>query len=107
VPLSQLAIEELQNPRQSFAEEQEVPLKVIEFDENQKKIVLSVRDYLRDKDQAEYEAYLASHPIQEYTIGDAVADSDDEMESWGDALEGRPAAAVVAAGDAGDEGDES
>ena len=86
VPLSQLAIEELQNPRQSFAEEQEVPLKVIEFDENQKKIVLSVRDYLRDKDQAEYEAYLASHPIQEYTIGDAVADSDDEMESWGDAL---------------------
>ncbi len=107
VPLSQLAIEELQNPRQSFSEGQEVPLKVIEFDENQKKIVLSVRDYLRDKDQAEYEAYLVSHPIQEYTIGDALADSDDEMESWGDALEGRPAAAVAVAADGGDEGGES
>jgi small subunit ribosomal protein S1 len=95
VPLSHLAIEELQNPRQSFEEGQEVPLKVIEFDENQKKIVLSVRDYLRDKDQAEYKAYLEGHPVQEYTIGEAVADSDDEMESWGDAHGGKKAAVAA------------
>ena len=63
------------------------------FDENQKKIVLSVRDYFRDKDQTEYEAYLEAHPIGDYTVDEAMADSDDEMESWGDAHEegGAPA----------------
>ena len=43
----------MQNPHQCFSEEQEIPLKVIEFDENQKKIVLSARDYFRDKDQSD------------------------------------------------------
>ena len=84
VPLSHLAIDELQTPRQSFAEEQELPLEVIEFDKNQKKIVLSVREYFKDKDQAEYEAYLAEHPVQEVAAEEAAADKDDEMESWGD-----------------------
>jgi small subunit ribosomal protein S1 len=87
VPLSQLAIEEIQNPRQSFEEGQELPLKVIEFDEDQKKIVLSVREYLKDKDQAEYEAYMVSHPIKQVTIGEVIADQDDEMERWGDSLD--------------------
>ncbi|MCY4602839.1 MAG: S1 RNA-binding domain-containing protein, partial [Gemmatimonadetes bacterium] len=85
VPLSHLAIDELQNPRQSFVEGQELPLEVIEFDKNQKKIVLSVREYFKDKDQAEYEAYLAEHPVQEVVADEADADKDDEMESWGDA----------------------
>jgi small subunit ribosomal protein S1 len=49
VPLSQLAVDGLKNPRQSFDEDQELPLKVIEFDEDQKKIVLSVRDFSRTK----------------------------------------------------------
>jgi len=86
VPLSQLAIDDIQNPRQGFEDGQELPLKVIEFDEDQKKIVLSVREYLKDKDQAEYEAYLENHPVKSVTIGEVVADQDDEMESWGDAV---------------------
>ncbi|MSR83265.1 MAG: 30S ribosomal protein S1 [Candidatus Latescibacteria bacterium] len=86
VPLSQLGIDNLQTPRQGFDLGQELPLKVIEFDEGQKKIVLSVIDYLRDKDQAEVDAYQASHPIQTVTIGEVVADQDEEMESWGDNL---------------------
>lgn len=84
VPLSHLAIDGLQTPRQSFAEGQELPLEVIEFDKNQKKIVLSVREYFKDKDQAEYEAYLAEHPVQEIAVEETTADKDDEMESWGD-----------------------
>ena len=64
---------------------QELPLEVIEFDKNQKKIVLSVREHFKDKDQAEYEAYLADHPIQEVAVADEQDDDkDDEMESWGD-----------------------
>jgi small subunit ribosomal protein S1 len=89
VPLSQLAIDDLQTPRQSFEIEQKIPLKVIEVDEEQKKIVLSVREYLKDKDRAEYEVYLESHPIREVTVSDEEEDQDDEMESWGD-----PAAAA-------------
>ena len=84
VPLSHLAIDGLQIPRQSFAEGQELPLEVIEFDKNQKKIVLSAREYFKDKDQAEYEAYLAEHPVQEVAVEEEDADKDDEMESWGD-----------------------
>ena len=55
--------------------------------------MLSARDYFRDKDQTEYETYLEAHPIGDYTVDEAMADSDDEMESWGDAHEegGAPA----------------
>ncbi|MEE2833471.1 MAG: 30S ribosomal protein S1 [Candidatus Latescibacterota bacterium] len=86
VPLSQLAIDDLENPRQSFDMEQEVPLKVIEFDEEQKKVVLSVIEYLRDKDQQEVDDYVAAHPIREVVEEpeeEEEADRDEEMESWG------------------------
>ena len=110
VPLSQLAIEDLQTPRQSFEIGQEIPLKVIEVDEEQKKIVLSVRDYLKDKDRAEYEAYLENHPIRPVTIEDVVEDQDDEMESWGDPAPSTPdgpAAGAEGDGSAPDEEAES
>jgi small subunit ribosomal protein S1 len=96
VPLSQLAIDGLKNPRQSFDEGQELPLEVIEFDEEQKKIVLSVREFFKDKDQAEYETYLAAHPVKEVSIEEAAADKDDEMESWGDGFDGGAPAAEAA-----------
>ena len=86
VPMSQLAIDDLENPRQSFDMEQEVPLKVIEFDEDQKKVVLSVIEYLRDKDQSEVDDYVAAHPIREVveeSEEEEDADRDEEMESWG------------------------
>ena len=108
VPLSQLAIEELKSPRQSFEEGQELPLKVIEVDEEQKKIVLSVREYLKDKDQAEFNAYLESHPVKAVTIGEVVADQDEEMESWGDSPEntGEKAERESGAGDGEEVGGE-
>ena len=86
VPLSQLGIDNLQTPRQSFDEGQEMPLKVIEFDEEQKKIVLSVLEYLRDKDQAEVDEYLTNHPVKPVAVDEevVVADEDEEMESWAD-----------------------
>jgi len=96
VPLSQLAIDGLKNPRQSFDEGQELPLEVIEFDEEQKKIVLSVREFFKDKDQVEYETYLAAHPVKEVSIEEAAADKDDEMESWGDGFDGEAPAADAA-----------
>ena len=50
--------------------------------------MLSVREYFKDKDQAEYEAYLAAHPVQEVAAEEVAADKDDEMESWGDVHDG-------------------
>ena len=40
-----------------------------------------------------HEAYLEAHPIGDYTVDETTADSDDEMESWGDVHEegGAPA----------------
>ena len=109
VPLSQLAIDGLKNPRQSFEDGQELPLKVIEFDQDQKKIVLSAREYFKDKDQADYEGYLADHPIKKVEpVEEAVADKDDEMESWGDAHDGGapPAESAPVENDAADEDDD-
>ena len=108
VPLSQLAIDGLKNPRQSFEEGQELPLKVIEFDEEQKKIVLSVREYFKDKDQADYEAYLEDHPIKKVSIEEEEeADKDDEMESWGDVHDGGAPPAEAAPAVAEDEEEEA
>ena len=100
VPLSQLGIENLQTPRQCFEVEQEMPLKVIEFDEEQKKIVLSALAYLKDKDQEEVDAYLSRHPVKEVAIDATADDQDEEMESWGD--DGAPGgeAPEAAAGEA-------
>ena len=109
VPLSQLAIDGLKNPRQSFTDGQELALKVIEFDQDQKKIVLSVREYFKNKDQADYEGYLADHPIKEVEpIEEAAADKDDEMESWGDAHDGgaRPAESATVENEAADVDDD-
>ena len=39
-----------------------VPLKVIEFDRNQHKIVLSVVAYYKKRERAEHDEYLAQHP---------------------------------------------
>ena len=100
VPLSQLAIDELKNPHQSFEEGQEISLEVIEFDKEQKKIVLSVREYFKDKDQVEYEAYLESHPIKAVSIDETAADKDDEMESWGEDMNGSDAPAAASVKDA-------
>ncbi|MEE2658074.1 MAG: 30S ribosomal protein S1 [Candidatus Latescibacterota bacterium] len=105
VPLSQLGINDLQTPRQSFEVGQEVPLEVIEFDEEQKKIVLSVLEYLRDKDQAEVDEYIEKHPVKPVTVDDVVEDQDEEMESWGD--DGAAAAAAEEDEEAADEGDDS
>jgi len=80
VPVSQLGIDDLQRPDEYFGEGNEIPLKVVEFDEDQKKIVLSVRERLRDADQDEIDAFLAAHPrregAEELAVEDEVAEEE-------------------------------
>jgi small subunit ribosomal protein S1 len=53
VPISHLGWEEIVTPGDLFAEGDEVPLKVISLDQQQRRIVLSLKDYLDGLDEEE------------------------------------------------------
>jgi small subunit ribosomal protein S1 len=86
IPASQLGIPELKAPQAHFDEGDEIPMKVVEFDEEQRKIVLSVKEYLRDADQEEIDAYIERHPAREIVVveepeGEGDSDASDEFAS--------------------------
>lgn len=70
VPANQLSPNPIKNIKQTFPEGEELTLKVIEFDKENKKITLSAIEALRDKEQKLVEEYLAKHKIEKVTIGD-------------------------------------
>lgn len=63
VPVSQLSFAPVKNISEYFKIGDNLPLKVVEFDKEAKKIVLSVVEALRGKDQALIDAYNKSHPV--------------------------------------------
>ena len=63
VPVSQLSFAPVRNIADFFAPDQVLPLRVVEFDKEQKKIVLSVVEYLRGKSDEEVAKYNANHPV--------------------------------------------
>ena len=75
-PSSQLGIDDLKHPEEYFSEGDELPLKIVEFDEDQKKIVLSVKERLRDAEQDEIDAFLAAHPRRKTTEGETEEEAE-------------------------------
>lgn len=63
VPVSQLSFAPVKNISEYFQIGNLLPLKVVEFDKESKKIVLSVVECLRGKDQEAIDAYNAAHPV--------------------------------------------
>ena len=63
VPVSQLSFAPVRVISDFFQIGDPLPLKVVEFDKDAKKIVLSVVEALRGKDQAIIDAYNAKHPV--------------------------------------------
>lgn len=59
-------------PSEIYEEDAEINAKVIEFDKENKKIVLSVVNYFRDKERKDYEEYLAKQGLAENTIEDMI-----------------------------------
>ncbi|MGD9900329.1 MAG: 30S ribosomal protein S1 [Calditrichaceae bacterium] len=57
----------------------DLPAKVIEFDKDNKKIVLSVNAYFKDKEREEWEKYLSSHGISKTTLEDIAKTDDSEL----------------------------
>lgn len=63
VPVSQLSFAPVKNISEYFKIGDNLPLKVVEFDKEAKKIVLSVVEALRGKDQSIIDSYNKNHPV--------------------------------------------
>lgn len=72
VPASQLATIQVKNIADTFKVGDVLNLKVIEFDKDAKKIVLSVIEFLRGKEQKVVDEYVGEHKLPPMTIKDFV-----------------------------------
>jgi small subunit ribosomal protein S1 len=76
VPVSQLAQAQIKNIADKFKVGDALPLKVLEFEKDSKKIVLSAVEALKDKEAHFVDKYMSLHKLPAATIGDAVGASD-------------------------------
>jgi small subunit ribosomal protein S1 len=72
VPVSQLSQTPVKNIADSFNVGDSLPLRVIEFDKESKKIVLSVLEYMRGKDQSDLDQYVEKHKLTPMTLKDVA-----------------------------------
>jgi len=72
VPASQLAPGSVRNIADKFKVGDKLPLSVVEFDKDSKKIVLSVLEYLKGKESKIVEEYASSHKIPANTLADTA-----------------------------------
>ena len=75
VPLSQLSQTPVKNISESFHVDNTLPLQVIEFDKDNKKIVLSVIEFLRGKEQKIVDDYVSAHKLSPMTLKDMMTAS--------------------------------
>lgn len=73
IPASQLSVYQIKNFSDLFREGNSLKARVIEFDKEAKKIVLSVIEYFKDKEQAEIDNYISKFKIpKRFTLSDVV-----------------------------------
>jgi small subunit ribosomal protein S1 len=72
VPASQLGHAPIKNIGDSFKVGDSLPLQVIEFDKESKRIVLSVTEYLKGKEQKIIEDYFKQHSLEPATVGNQI-----------------------------------
>jgi predicted RNA-binding protein with RPS1 domain len=68
VPVSQLAFFPIKSIRDTFHIDEMLNLRVIEFDSENKKIVLSATEWLKSQDRTALEEFNAKHPIPKETL---------------------------------------
>ncbi|PWW82608.1 MULTISPECIES: 30S ribosomal protein S1 [Prosthecochloris] len=81
VPVSHLLQGGVKDIHSSFKVEDELPLRVIEFDKENKRIILSALEYFKDKSKEEIEEYLKAHPNEKKEIEDASAELESQSKS--------------------------
>ena len=72
IPMSKLTTESIKHPSEAFKAGDEVPAVVTEIDVNARKMTLSVVDYFKNKEDAEWKSYLEAHKPKPTTLGDVV-----------------------------------
>lgn len=68
VPVSHLAIPKLENPDDYFVVGEEIPLKVIELDMDNRRLILSVKAFFFSRDQESLNTYIDYHKSQHEEI---------------------------------------
>jgi small subunit ribosomal protein S1 len=68
IPITHLGPSKLKKAIEYYKEGDEVPAKVIEFDKENKKIVLSISNYFKDKETKEWETYLTKQGVEKTTL---------------------------------------
>lgn len=81
VPVSHLLQGGVKDIHSSFKVGDELPLRVIEFDKENKRIILSALEYFKDKSKEEIEEYLKAHPNEKKEIEDASAELETQSKS--------------------------
>ncbi len=72
IPTSKLTTDNIRNPAEAFKPGDSVPAAVIEVEAASRKLTLSVVDYFKNKEDAEWKAYLSSHKPNLATLGDVM-----------------------------------
>ncbi len=73
VPASHLLQGGVRDIHASFKVGDELPMKVIEFDKENRRIILSALEYFKGKSKEEIEAYMQQHPNEKQKIQEASA----------------------------------
>jgi len=90
VPASQLATGQVKNIGEMFHVGEDLPLRVIEFDKDSKKIVLSAVEFLKGKEQKVLDDYMAKHKLPPTTVKDVANVSGKPAEEAGDQIPTQP-----------------
>ncbi len=73
IPASQFSISTIKNLSETFKPDEKLKAEVIEFDKSNKKIILSVIEYLKDKDQKEIDEYIDKFKLpKKFTVKDLI-----------------------------------
>ncbi|MCK4754365.1 MAG: 30S ribosomal protein S1, partial [Calditrichia bacterium] len=75
IPINHLGHPKLKKATEYYNTGDEVPAKVIEFDKENKKIVLSVSNYFKDKEDKEWEEYLTKQGVEKNTMEEILKSS--------------------------------
>jgi len=70
IPTNQLSTGRIKNLTNHFPIDSRIKVKVLEFDKENKKIVLSALDYLKGRPETEIEEYIAEHKLEKITVQD-------------------------------------
>ncbi|MBV6514090.1 MAG: 30S ribosomal protein S1 [Ignavibacteriaceae bacterium] len=70
VPTNQLSTGRIKNLANHFPVDTNIKLRVLEFDKENKKIVLSALDYLKYRPDIEIEEYIAAHKLDKISVQD-------------------------------------